>query len=259
LHCNLTFPHVFYPSLQVVAADLGQPDTLPAALKGVGTVFIVSPGAEDRVKLVADGVAAVKEAGVTTVVVVSVTSVATEGDTLFKKHFVEIEENVKASGLTYTFLRLPMFFDNQWANQGSIKGEGKIYSPGDASKPVSLVSVADIGAASAAVLADPAAHAQKTYNLVSDTVTFNDIVAGFTKAVGREIGYVQVPYAAAIEAMVGLGFPRWQAGGVAELFELVDAGRPTMTVGTADLEKILGRPPTTFSAWVGGVAAAFKA
>eukprot|EP00037_Helgoeca_nana_P025496 m.279576 g.279576 ORF g.279576 m.279576 type:complete len:57 (+) comp26969_c0_seq8:1-171(+) len=56
-----------------------------------------------------------------------------------------------------------------------------------------------------------------------------------------------------------MGFPRWQAGGVAELFELADAGSPAMTLGTADLEKILGRAPTTFAAWVGGVGAAFKA
>lgn len=241
---------------QVVHADLGQPHTLAAALKGVGAVFIISPGAEDMAKLVADGVASVKAAGITTIVVVSVINVPTG---LFKAQFTELEGSVKTSGLDYTLLRLPMFFENQWSYLGSIKDECKIYSPGDPSKPMSLVASADIGAASAAVLAAPAAHANKTYDLVSDTLNFNAIVAGFTATVGREIEYVRIPYAMAIEGMVGDGVPRWQAIGLTELLELVDSGNPAMTVGTSDLQAIIGRPPTTFKAWVGGVAPAFKA
>jgi hypothetical protein len=60
-----------------------------------------------------------------------------------------LQESVKNSGISFTLLRLPMFIDNQWANQASIKGEGKIYGPADGSKPTSLVSVADAGEAAA--------------------------------------------------------------------------------------------------------------
>jgi hypothetical protein len=109
------------------------------------------------------------------------------------------------------------------------------------------------------LLAAPAAHANKTYDLISDTVDFNAIVAGFTAAVGRKIEYVHIPYDVAIEGMVGDGVPRWQAVALTELFELVDSGNynPAVTVGTSDLESIIGRTPTTFKAWVDSVAPAF--
>ena len=60
-----------------------------------------------------------------------------------------LQECVKKCGISFTLLRLPMFIDNQWANQASIKGQGTIYGPADGSKPTSLVSVADAGEAAA--------------------------------------------------------------------------------------------------------------
>ena len=59
------------------------------------------------------------------------------------------------------------------------------------------------------------------YSLSSDTVTFGEIASTFAMATGNNIEYVRVPYNDAVEAMVKLGFPRWQAGGVAELFKMV--------------------------------------
>ena len=254
------FSHIHHaptPHFRLFTLTSGSPKTVAAALKDVRAVFIVSPGAENMVKLVADGVAAVKAAGITTIVVVSVIDVPTG---LFKAQFTELEGSVKTSGLDYTLLRLPIFFENQWSYLGSIKDESKIYSPNDPAKPMSLVTVADIGAASAAVLAASAAHANKTYDLISDSVDFNAIVAGFTAAVGRKIEYVHIPYDVAIEGIVGDGVPRWQAVALTELFELVDSRNynPAVTVGTSDLESIIGRTPTTFKAWVDSVAPAFK-
>ena len=60
------------------------------------------------------------------VVVVSVPAVVAAGELIFKTQFTKIEAKVAASGLKSTILRLPMFMENQWANQGSIKGQGKI-------------------------------------------------------------------------------------------------------------------------------------
>ena len=163
-----------------------------------------------------------------------------------------------ASGLKYTFLRLPMFMDNQWASQGTIK-TGKLYGPADGSKPVALVSVSDVGEAAAAVLAAPADHAFKKYTLAAEPITFNGIAAAFATATGQEVEYIQVPYAAALQSMVGLGFPEWMAKGVCELLQLVDSGDAAATPSSRELAALLGRAPTSFAAWVGPVAGAFKA
>lgn len=243
--------------LTVVAADLSQPDTLAPALSGVSTVFIIAPPTENRAELVANGVDAAKLAAVQHIVVVSVPAVEADGDLVFKRQFSEIEAAVKASGIPFTILRLPMFMENQYAAQGSIKEASTVYGPVDPNKKLSLVAVADIAAAAAAVLSSPGRHANSTYTLASDIITHAAIVAEFTRALGREISYVQVPYDAALEAFEGMGFPRWQASGVLELMKLADSGSTAALPSPQDLEKLLGRAPTTFAEFLAPIAAHF--
>ena len=149
--------------------------------------------------------------------------------------------------------------DNQWASQGSIKGQGKLYGPADGTKPNAFVSVGDIGEASAVVLAAPADHAFKKYTLAAEPITFNGIAAAFAAATGQEVEYVQVPYDAAVQSMVGMGFPEWAAKGICELLQLIDAGDPAATQSSRELQTLLGRAPTTFAGWLAPVAGAFKA
>lgn len=61
-------------------------------------------------------------------------------------------------------------------------------------------------------------------------------------------------------ALVGLGFPEWQAEGVLELEKLINADSPVTNDPQVakDTEAILGKPATTFKAWVQANAAAFK-
>ena len=74
-------------------------------------VRVVSP--QNRASLVVSGVNAAKEAGVKHLVVLSV-STADIVSVLFGRQFHEIETAVKASGLAWTLVRLPIFTDNLW-------------------------------------------------------------------------------------------------------------------------------------------------
>merc|ERR1712137_207900 len=116
------------------------------------------------------------------------------------------------------------FTDNLWSHQGSIKGTAKFYAPVDASKQMAMVAVADIGAASATILASPENHTSKVYNLTSCITTMNDVAAAFSTAVKRTVEYVHVPYDAATNAMVEMGVPKWMATGINDLYKLIDAG-----------------------------------
>lgn len=60
------------------------------ALQGATVAFIVTPGAEDRAKLVASAVDVAKTVGVQHIVVVSVTCVKAKGALLFKNQCTEI-------------------------------------------------------------------------------------------------------------------------------------------------------------------------
>jgi uncharacterized protein YbjT (DUF2867 family) len=245
--------------VELVQADLGDGATLAKAFAGVTTVFVNTPGAEDCADLVATAVAAAKTARVRSITVISVSQVDTKADILFKRQFSSIETTVKESGVPYTVIRLPMFMENQWASHGTIQADRKIYGSADPTKPSAFVAVADVGDAVATVLSAPDAHANKTYTLTSDVLSFGGIAAAFSTAIGNAVEYVRMPYDESIETIVELGFPRWQAVGVSEILKLVDDGDATAVGTTTELQGLLGRAPTSFAVWVGQVAAAFKA
>jgi len=48
---------------------------------------------------------------------------------------------VKAAGVPYTLLRLPLFLDNQYGNVGSIKGQGTWYDAIEPEKPFTPAAV----------------------------------------------------------------------------------------------------------------------
>lgn len=242
----------------VVQAEMGDNEKLVETLKGVDTLYIVTPGAENRAPLTIATAKAAKSAGVKHLAVVSV-STAVLPDTVFGRQLSEIEESIKKLGIPYTFLRLPLFIDNYFAFKDPIQGQSSIYSPVDPTKPYTPVAVADAAKAAAVVLADPSKHANKTYDINSDRHTFGDAAAAFSEALGKEVKYVQVPYDAAKEAFMKMGFPEWQVDGILELYRLIDSGSPVTNLpDISNFTTLTGEKPTDLKTWVSQVAGAFK-
>jgi uncharacterized protein YbjT (DUF2867 family) len=70
--------------------------------------------------------------------------------------------------------------------------------------------VQDVGDAAAAILANPAAHAFRTYSLSGPLYSHGELAATLSTALGRTIDYVQVPYEAAKKSFMDKGWPEWQ-------------------------------------------------
>ena len=243
--------------VNVVKAEMGSAE-LETTLRGVNALFIVTPGAENRADLAIATAASAKKAGVKHQVIVSVLT-ADNLDTIFGRQLHKLETEVKALGVTYTFLRLPFFVDNAWAFKDTIKGASAIYNPVDPTKHLSPVVVADAGNAAAAILVDAANHANKTYDIVSDRFTYGELTAAFGEALGKTVTYNRVPYDDAKKAFLGMGFPEWQVDGILELFKLMDASDPVIsTTNVGDYKKITGEQPTSLKAWVAQVKAGFE-
>ena len=241
----------------VVKAEMGSTE-LETTLRGVNTLFIVTPGVENRPELAIATASSAKKAGVKHQVIVSVLT-ADNLDTIFGKQFHKLETDVKALGVSYTFLRLPFFVDNFWAFKDSIKGASAIYNPVDPTKPLSPVLVADVGNAAAAILVNAATHASKTYNIISDRFTYGDVAAALGEALGKTVTYNRVSYDDAKKAFMGMDFPEWQVGGVLELFKLMNAGDPIIsTTDVGDYKKITGEEPTSLKTWAAQVKAGFE-
>ena len=243
--------------VSVVRAEMGSAE-LKTTLQGVNTLFIVTPGAENRAELVISTVKSAKEVGVKHQVVVSGRSAARQ-DLQFGRQYNEIEASVKVLGVTYTMLRLPVFFENHLGFKDMIKCEGAIHYPVDPSKKFCAASVGDIGKAAAAVLVNPAKHANKTYNIISDHHSFGDVAAAFGETLGKSVTYNRVSYDAAIEVFLGMGILEWRVDGLMKFFKLVDNGDPFFcTTESSDYNLITGEQPTSLKAWVTQVKGAFE-
>eukprot|EP00731_Ephydatia_muelleri_P016506 Em0009g930a len=243
----------------LVAAEMGgDRDKLVTTLKGVDALFIVTPGTKDRAELAISTAEAARDAGVKFLLVVSVLT-ADLTDTIFGAQFSKLERAVAQLGVTYSFLRLPLFIENYWGFKDTIKGHSAFYSPVDPDKPFTPVVVSDAGNAAAAILSNPIAHANQTYNLVSNRHTFNDVAASFSEALGREVKYVHVPYEAAKQSLLQMGFQDWQVDGIFELDKLIDSGSHiTNQEDLTHYTKITGEKPTELKSWIASVKAAFQ-
>jgi uncharacterized protein YbjT (DUF2867 family) len=241
-----------------VKADMGDKDALTTALKGFNTVFLVIRGHEQRTELGINAIEATKEAGVKFTVVLSVLTPGT--DSIFGKQFDPIEEKTKETfGADYAIIRLPLFMDNNYAHVGSIKDQDTFYDPRDPSKLHTPVAAGDVGKAVADIMADPSKHAGKTYKLVSPAFSLNDMAAAFSKTLGKEVKATTVPYDAAKEAFMGMGFPEWQTDGILELYKYIDEGSAvTNESEIGHIELITGEKPMTIESWVEQNAAGFQ-
>ena len=169
------------PGVTVVQVKMGAKQQLIGIFRGVDALYIVTPSTENRAELAISTAEAAKEAGIKFILVVSVPA-AELTDTVFGKQYAEIEGKISNLGVPYTFLRLPLFVENYFGFKDPIVKQSSIYSPVDPTKPLTSVVVADAGKASAAILVSYRIHTNKTYNIVSDRHTYNDVVAEFSKA-----------------------------------------------------------------------------
>ena len=243
----------------VVQAEMGDNEKLVETFKGVDTLYINTPGIENRVEVTIATAKSAKKAGVKHLVVVSVPT-ADVKEMLFGRQFTEIENSIKELELPYTFLRLPFFMENNFGLKATIQGQSSIISPVDPTKQFVDISVEDAGKFGAVVLADPSKHSNKTYNVISDRHTYNDLAAAFSEVLGREIKYVRVPYETTKQA-IQANLAKWQVDGLLELFKMIDDGAPAATVKDHELSiftDITGDKPTDIKTWVSQNANVFK-
>lgn len=241
----------------VVKAEMGKDEDLKMAFKGVKSLLIVTPGAEDRVELALKTGEAAKDAGVEYVVVISCTH-AEKQDTLFGKQLYEVEQAILSLNLPAVILRLPWFMENYFNFKDSIKEDLIFHTPADGNKEFQVVCMDDAGSAVAAILASPEKHAGKTYSLVSDRNTFEQVSGAFTRALSREITYMRVSYDEARQSLQQAEVPEWMVEGFLQFYKSVDSGAEQELRGDEHFKEITGKNPTKLLTWMNRYANGFK-
>ncbi len=242
---------------EVVEADLDRPETLPAAVAGMDGVLLSTPVDPRIGELHARLYSAAKEAGVRHIVRISVVGAAEESPLVMGRYHVKGDRALQESDMGWTILRPQAFAQNFFAAAASIRAEGRLYGcAGQGLVP--HIDARDISAAAAAVLLQPGGHAGRIYDLTGPAaISMNDIAAAFSRALGKTVTYVKVPSQAMLEGMTAAGLPEWLAAGLVWLYENAYADGCAAPVSGA-VQRLTGRPATTFEQFVRDHAAAFS-
>lgn len=135
---------------------------LAEALTGVHTLLLVSAAeSETRVDEHRSAVAAAADAGVGHVVYLSFLGAAPDATFTLARDHDATEAAIRATGLPFTFLRDSLYADFV---PGMVGADGVLRGPGGSGR-VAPVARDDVADAATAVLLDPAAHADATYDL----------------------------------------------------------------------------------------------
>ncbi|EAR98696.1 Trk system potassium uptake protein TrkA, amine-terminal domain protein (macronuclear) [Tetrahymena thermophila SB210] len=234
---------------KVIKADMSQSQAeLARILSNYTSVYLVTPGHIDRTQITINAIQAAKQANVQYLLVVSVTC-ADNQDVLFGRQFNPIEKELKASGLKYGILRLPIFTDNVWGNNEPIRTHNTFYGPINGNKKFVTVAVQDAALAAAVILQNPSKHIGKTYTITSDYKSSDEQAQAFSQALGRQIKYVNATFEGTKQALLKF-MPEWQVDGVLELYKLIEKNDTSQVNHTNDFKQITGSQQTTNLNWM---------
>ncbi len=181
---------------ELFVGDLNQQASLEHALQGVYGVFSVqgiNDGLEAEIREGKALVDVAKGMGVGHFVYSSVGSAERKtGIPHFDSKF-QIEEYLRASGLTYTILR-PVFFLFNYKDMRSMVETGTLSQPLSPDTKLQQLSEDDYGEMVADVFDRPADFANRAIEVTSMEMTMPEIAAGFTHVLGKNIAYQQIPF-----------------------------------------------------------------
>jgi len=178
----------------LVAASLEDTAAITKALKGATSFFAMttpSGGTEAETRQGVAAADAAKAAGVHLVF----TSVGSANRQTGVPHFdskYEVEKHIAEIGVRATILAPVAFMENLYFIREQV-AKGIYASALAPTRALAQVAVADIGAVAVRVLEDAGHFRGKRFDLASDELTGNDVLAILSRVTGRPFSYYQVP------------------------------------------------------------------
>ena len=209
---------------------------------GIDVLFMVSaPESEDRLDKHIAFVDAAAASGVRHIVYLSFMNAAPDATfTLARTHF-HTEEHIKASGMTYTFLRDNFYADFFVALPDE---EGCILGPAGDGR-VGVVAREDAGRVAAGVLTDPARYENQTLDVTGpEALTLDEIAAILTRVQGRPVTYVRETIEEAYESRKKWPAAQWQYDSWVSTYTSI--ARREMDVVSTTVRDVTDRDPLTF-------------
>jgi uncharacterized protein YbjT (DUF2867 family) len=243
---------------EVAIGDLTRPETVAAALEGVGRMYFAMPVSPNHL-LAATVVATVARehgqldalVGMSQMTVSQMTATSTEESDQQRLHWLA-EQVFNWSGLPVVHVRPTSFLDNPLFTTlaaQSIRERGTLELPFGTGR-TSPVAVDDVARVAATVLRDPAPHVGNVYELTGPrALDMFGVAEEFSQALGRSVSYVDVPldwWRTEVLAKAGLS-PHLEQH-IATMARLHRENRYDRA--TDDVQRVTGTPAQTVEAFV---------
>ncbi|TXS81387.1 hydroxylase [Streptomyces sp. me109] len=243
---------------EVVVGDLTRPETVAAALEGVGRMYFAMPVSPDHL-LATTVVATVARdcaeldalVDMSQMTVSQMTATSTGESNQQRLHWLG-EQVLNWSGLPVVHIRPTSFLDNPLFTAlpaRTIRENGTIVLPFGTGR-TSPIAVEDVARVVATVLLDPAPHIGHVYELTGPrSIDMAEMAEEFARALGRPVSYVDVPLDQwRSQVLSRAGLPPHTEQHIATMARLHHENRYDRT--SDDVERLTGVPPRSVEEFV---------
>ena len=246
---------------EAVTGDLADEGSLVTAMTGIEKVFLLSSPHPDAVTWHRNAIDAARRTQVRLLVRSSILGADRESPAEFIAAHTTCDRYLEDSGLPYVIVRPNLFLQNiPESTIPSIDASGTFYADAGEAR-ISMVDTRDVAAVASRALTEPG-HAGAHYDVTGpEALSYADVAAKLTSAMGRRISYVAAPDDAVRKALLGAGLTEWFAGALVGLYQDY---RRSGTDGyaaqvTETCQRLTGRPARSLDGLLGEIAPTFPA
>jgi uncharacterized protein YbjT (DUF2867 family) len=242
--------------LRVLGADVVEGDFLDyhaveRAVRGISTVYFAYPvqaGLLEATAIMAD---AARKAGVTRLIDMVMLVSSPDAPTPRMRENYLSERIFEWAGIGAAHVSATVFYENVRAlTSSTLAKDGSILLPwGSDSTVLPLVSAEDVARVAVGVLTGPSVTLGSSYPVIGEVLALRDIVATFSRVLGREVRYQEIPDQAWHDGALARGFNQHAVQHLSQLWRSIRSS-PTRFEVPDTIEKLGGRKPKTFEEFV---------
>jgi len=212
-------PVGFPAAAEIVTGDLADERSLVAAMDGAEKVFVLSSPHPDAMTWHRNAIDAARRTAVQLLVRSSILGADRQSAAEFISAHTACDRYLQDSGLPYVIVRPNLFLQNiPQSTIPSIDTSGNFYVDAGEAR-ISMVDTRDVAAVAAVALTEPG-HAGAQYDVTGpEALSYADVAAKLTAALGRPIIYIDAPDEAVREALLGAGLNQWFANALVGLYQ----------------------------------------
>jgi uncharacterized protein YbjT (DUF2867 family) len=229
--------------------------TLATVTDGVDAVFLACGNVPEQVDFECALIDQAAQAGVRRIVKLSARGADPDASPAYWRWHAQIEQHLRASGVPAVVLQPSFLMSNLFAATEHVREQGMLFAPA-ADARISMIHPGDVAAVAAVALTTDG-HDGSTYVLTGpEAITYTQVAADLSAAIGRPVGYAAIPPEAAREALLAAGLPDFVVAQLLEIFAALRRSEQTVTSDT--VQRLTGWAPQTFATWSTTYADAFR-